>query len=101
MAVPRMVGPSIKRREDPQLVTGTGRYVDDIPQMAVVHMHVVRSTEAHARILAIDTARAKEADGVVAVWSGKELKSEFGAPLPATAYFLPTKQHPRHYPHPF
>ncbi len=98
MAISRMVGASIKRREDPQLVTGTGRYVDDIPQTAVVHMHVVRSTEAHARILAIDTARAKEADGVVAVWSGKELKSEFGAPLPVTDCFVPDKKHPGHYP---
>jgi carbon-monoxide dehydrogenase large subunit len=93
-----MVGASVKRREDPQLVTGTGRYVDDIPQTAVVHMHVVRSTEAHARILGIDTARAKEADGVVAVWSGKELKSEFGAPLPVTDCFVPDKKHPAHYP---
>ena len=98
MAISQMVGASIKRREDPQLVTGTGRYVDDIPQTAVVHMHVIRSTEAHARILAIDTARAKEADGVVAVWSGKELKPEFGAPLPVTDCFVPEKKHPDHYP---
>src|SRR5260370_38031013 len=97
MAISRMVGASIKRREDPQLVTGTGRYVDDIPQMAVVHMHVVRSTEAHARILAIDTARAKEADGVVAVWSGKEQKSECGAPLPVTHCFDPDYIHPGQY----
>jgi len=98
MAISQMVGASVKRREDPQLVTGTGRYVDDIPQTAIVHMHVVRSTEAHARILGIDTARAKEADGVVAVWSGKELKSEFGAPLPVTDCFVPDKKHPGHYP---
>src|SRR5438309_6999544 len=98
MAISQMVGASIKRREDPQLVTGTGRYVDDIPQTAVVHMHVIRSTEAHARILAIDTARAKEADGVVAVWSGKELKPEFGAPLPVTVCFVPDKKYPNHYP---
>lgn len=98
MAISQMVGASVKRREDPQLVTGTGRYVDDIPQTAVVHMHVIRSTEAHARILGIDTTRAKEADGVVAVWSGKELKSEFGAPLPVTDCFVPDKKHPNQYP---
>jgi len=43
MAVSQMIGASIKRREDPRLVTGTGSYVDDIPQTAVVHMHVVRT----------------------------------------------------------
>ncbi|TMD68794.1 MAG: xanthine dehydrogenase family protein molybdopterin-binding subunit [Chloroflexi bacterium] len=98
MAISQMVGASIKRREDPRLVTGSGRYVDDISQTAVAHMHVVRSTEAHARILSIDTTRAKEADGVVAVFSGKDLKPDFGAPLPVTVCFVPDKKYPEHYP---
>jgi carbon-monoxide dehydrogenase large subunit len=98
MAISQMVGASIKRREDPKLVTGTGRYVDDISQTAVLQMHVVRSTEAHARILGIDTSRAKEADGVVAVYTGKDLKPEFGAPLPVTVCFVPDKKYPNHYP---
>jgi aerobic carbon-monoxide dehydrogenase large subunit len=98
MAISQMVGASIKRREDPRLVTGTGRYVDDLSQTAVVHMHVVRSTEAHAKILSIDTTRAKEADGVVAVFTGKDLKPDFGAPLPVTVCFVPDKKYPNHYP---
>jgi aerobic carbon-monoxide dehydrogenase large subunit len=98
MAISQMVGASIKRREDPKLVTGTGRYVDDISQAAVLQMHVVRSTEAHARILGIDTSRAKEADGVVAVFTGKDLKPEFGAPLPVTVCFVPDKKYPEQYP---
>ena len=98
MAISQMVGASIKRREDPRLVTGTGRYVDDISQTAVAHMHVVRSTEAHARIVSIDTTRAKKADGVVAVFTGKELKPDFGAPLPVTVCFVPDKKYPEHYP---
>ena len=98
MAISQMVGASIKRREDPRLVTGTGRYVDDIAQTAVAHMHVVRSTEAHARIESIDTTRAKKADGVVAVFTGKELKPDFGAPLPVTVCFVPDKKYPEHYP---
>jgi len=61
-------------------------------------MHVVRSTEAHARILSIDTTRAKEADGVVAVFTGKDLKPDFGAPLPVTVCFVPDKKYPEHYP---
>src|SRR3989440_62482 len=98
MAVSQMIGASIKRREDPRLVTGTGSYVDDIPQTAVVHMHVVRSSEAHARILSIETARAREADGVLAIFTGKDLKSEFNAPLPVTVCFVPDKKYPSHYP---
>ena len=98
MAISQMVGASIKRREDPRLVTGTGSYVDDLPQTALVHMHVVRSSEAHARILGIETGRAKEADGVVAILTGKDLKPEFGAPLPVTVCFVPDKKYPNHYP---
>ena len=98
MAISQMVGASIKRREDPRLVTGLGRYVDDISQAAVLHMHVVRSTEAHARILGIDTTRAKEADGIVAVYTGKDLKADFGAPLPVTVTFVPEKKYPEQYP---
>src|SRR5256714_11754094 len=98
MAISQMVGASIKRREDPRLVTGTGSYVDDISQTALVHMHVVRSSEAHARILGIETARAKEADGVLAILTGKDLKPEFGAPLPVTVCFVPDKKYPNHYP---
>jgi len=63
-----------------------------------VHMHVVRSTEAHARILGIETGRAKEADGVVAIFTGKDLKADFGAPLPVTVCFVPEKKYPDHYP---
>jgi len=98
MAISQMVGASIKRREDPRLVTGSGRYVDDISQTAVVHMHVIRSTEAHARILSIETSRAKEADGVIAVLIGKELKGDFQAPLPVTTSFVPEKKVPNQYP---
>src|SRR5256714_726927 len=98
MAISQMIGASIKRREDPRLVTGPSRYVDDIPQTALVHMHVVRSSEAHARILGIETARAKEADGVIAIFTGKDLMPEFGAPLPVTVCFVPEKKYPNHYP---
>src|SRR5260370_30807934 len=98
MAISQMVGASVKRREGPGRVTGTGSYVDDIPPTAVVHMHVIRSSEAHARILGIETARAKEADGVLAILTGKDLKPEFGAPLPVTVCFVPDKKYPNHYP---
>ena len=98
MAVSQMIGASIKRREDPELVTGTGGFVDDLPQTAVLHLQIVRSTEPHARIVGIDTIRAKEADGVVAVFTGKDLRQDFQAPLPVTVTFVPEKKVPDQYP---
>ena len=98
MAVSNIIGASVKRREDPRLVSGTGSYVDDMSQTGLVHMHVVRSTEAHARILGIETARAKEADGVLAIFTGKDLKADFQAPLPVTPTFVPDKKAPDQYP---
>src|SRR5919204_1817205 len=98
MAITQMVGASIRRREDPRLVTGTSSYVEDLSRTAVLHMHVVRSSEAHARIASIDTKRAKDADGVVAVFTGKDLQAEFNAPLPVTNSFIPEKKYPNHYP---
>src|SRR5690348_4022745 len=98
MAVSQIIGASIKRREDPRLVSGTASYVEDISQTGVLHMHIVRSTEAHARILGIDTTRAKDADGVVAVFTGKDLKGDFQGPLPVTPTFVPDKKAPNQYP---
>ncbi len=98
MAISQMIGASIKRREDPELVTGTGGFVDDLPQAALVHMYVVRSAEPHARILSIETSRAREADGVVAIFTGKDLRPDFQAPLPVTPTFVPDKKAPDQFP---
>ncbi len=98
MAVSQLIGASIKRREDPELITGTGSFVEDLPQTAVAHLYVVRSTQAHARILGIETSRAKEASGVLAIWTGKDLMSEFQAPLPVTVSFVAEKKYPAMYP---
>jgi carbon-monoxide dehydrogenase large subunit len=98
MAISQMVGASIKRREDPELVTGMGRFVDDLPQTALLYLVIVRSTQAHARLLGVETARAKEADGVVAVFTGEDLRPDFQAPLPVTPCFVPDKKAPAQYP---
>src|ERR1700682_1568310 len=98
MAVSQLIGASIKRREDPELVTGSGNFVEDISQTALAYLYVVRSTQAHARIEAIETSRAKEADGVLAIWTGKDLMPEFQSPLPVTTSFVPEKKYPNHYP---
>src|SRR5690606_11471917 len=66
----RIFGSGIKRREDPRLITGKAKYTDDIYLPGTLHMVIVRSPYAHARIRGIDTSAAKYALGRVAVFSG-------------------------------
>ena len=73
--VEKMIGAPIKRKEDPRLITGQGKFTDDVYPRGAVHMAVLRSPHAHARILSIDTAKAKVHPGVVAVITGEELNA--------------------------
>ncbi|HXF86786.1 MAG TPA: xanthine dehydrogenase family protein molybdopterin-binding subunit [Xanthobacteraceae bacterium] len=66
------VGQPVSRFEDPRLLRGGGRYVDDIVLPGMVYGHVLRSPHAHARIRRIDTTRAKAAPGVLAVLTGDD-----------------------------
>jgi aerobic carbon-monoxide dehydrogenase large subunit len=61
------IGLSVKRREDRRLLTGRGRYVDDLRLPDLLHAAIVRSPYAHARIIEVDARRAMEQPGVVAV----------------------------------
>src|SRR5436305_12186692 len=63
------VGRSVPRLEDPPLVKGQGRFAADIAFPHMLHMRVVRSAQAHARITAIDRTAARAALGVVAIWT--------------------------------
>lgn len=67
------VGRSMRRREDPRLLTGQGQYIDDLTFPGTVHMAVVRSPYAHARVSSIHTARATAVPGVLAVITGADL----------------------------
>ena len=66
------IGQSVARFEDPRLLRGGGRYVADVMPAGTAHGHVVRAAHAHARILSIDTTRAKAAPGVLAVYTGAD-----------------------------
>jgi carbon-monoxide dehydrogenase large subunit len=68
-----LIGASIRRVEDPLLITGKGCYVDDIKLPGMLHMMVLRSSYAHAKIISINTDAAKSTRGVVAVVTGPEL----------------------------
>jgi aerobic carbon-monoxide dehydrogenase large subunit len=63
----------VKRLEDARLLKGQGIYMDDLPLDNPLHMQVVRSTHAHARITNIDVSEAKTIPGVVAVFSAKDI----------------------------
>ena len=67
------IGQPLLRKEDYRLLTGQGRYLDDIAVPGLLHACFVRSPYAHARIHSIDSARARAMPGVVAVVSAAEL----------------------------
>jgi aerobic carbon-monoxide dehydrogenase large subunit len=68
------MGHSMKRKEDPRFIRGQGHYVDDIKLPGMVHLDIVRSPYAHARITAIHTEKALAIPGVLAVITGKTLE---------------------------
>lgn len=71
--VPKLVGSRVKRREDPRLITGRATYVDDIQLVRMLHMSVVRSEHAHARIVSVDASTARSMPGVVLVLTGDDI----------------------------
>jgi carbon-monoxide dehydrogenase large subunit len=68
-----MIGASLKRNEDRALLTGRGRYLDDLTRPGLLHLGVVRSPHAHARITRIATADARALPGVVAIVTAGDL----------------------------
>jgi aerobic carbon-monoxide dehydrogenase large subunit len=73
MATARLLGASIKRREDPRFITGKGNYTDDLKLPGMTYAAFVRSPHAHAGIRKIDTAKARAHPGVVAVFTGTDM----------------------------
>jgi aerobic carbon-monoxide dehydrogenase large subunit len=67
------IGRALPRLEDEVLLRGQGRFADDLSLDRVLHMRMVRSTQAHGRILALDTEAARRLPGVVAVWTGADI----------------------------
>ena len=85
------VGSSVLRSEDPRLLTGNGRYIDDIVLSDMVHAAFVRSEHAHARINGIDTEFARSMPGVLAVMTLDDLGEPYNTkrteqPYPSPAF---------------
>ncbi|HTR84113.1 MAG TPA: xanthine dehydrogenase family protein molybdopterin-binding subunit [Reyranella sp.] len=69
------IGDSVRRVEDPRLLTGGGRYTDDTKlSQPAARLYVLRSPHAHADIRKIDTSAARKAPGVLLVYTGKDVK---------------------------
>ncbi|MFC4947873.1 xanthine dehydrogenase family protein molybdopterin-binding subunit [Pseudonocardia sp. GCM10023141] len=67
------VGASVRRREDPRLLAGRGRFVDDIDLPRMLHAQFVRATVAHARIVSVDLSEVRAVPGVVAAFDAADL----------------------------
>jgi len=93
--VERVLGKSIKRREDPRFITGKGTYVDDVKLPGTTYAVFVRSPHAHAKIKKIDTAAALKHPGVVAVFTGADMTGVNSLPC---GWLLPELKVPPHMP---
>ena len=71
-----MIGTRVMRTEDPDLVTGRGTFVDNLVLPGATHVVYVRSTVAHARIVAIDTDEARAMPGVLGVFTAADLAAD-------------------------
>ena len=95
--ISKMIGSRVKRKEDPRLITGEGKFTDDVILPGMAYMAVLRSPYAHARILSIDTAEAAAHPDVLGVMTGAEVNERCSEPFPLFA-ILPGMQYPKRWP---
>jgi carbon-monoxide dehydrogenase large subunit len=81
---PKLVGQRIKRTEDPRLLTGTGRYVDDMTPPGTLHVALRRSDQPHARICSIDVGDAFSVPGVVAIFDATDIDGDVKPAVPTS-----------------
>ncbi len=93
-----VIGQRLLRKEDPPLLTGEARFTNDLPVPGALHLALLRSPYAHARIVSIDTAPAAAIEGVVAVYSGADLSDAWAAPMPCAWPVTDDMKSPEHYP---
>jgi len=88
----KLVGRAVRRREDPRLLAGRGRFVDDIALPGMLHAQFVRSAVAHAELASVDMSAVLDIPGVVAAFTAEDLElgdivAQLGRPL---SEFVPT-----------
>jgi aerobic carbon-monoxide dehydrogenase large subunit len=92
----KLVGQSLLRKEDPEFLTGTAKYTDDLSVPGMLWMAVVRSPYAHARIKRVDLSKAAAMDGVVAAFSGADF--DWAGPLLMAWPVTEDLKNPLHFP---
>src|SRR5437660_5640144 len=92
MAISQMIGARIHRREDPHLITGGGRYVEDLVRPGTLAMSIVRSPHPHARIKRINATAAQAMPGVVAVLTAADFKPLLTGTHPVAPAFVAEKR---------
>ncbi|SNR70278.1 xanthine dehydrogenase family protein molybdopterin-binding subunit [Blastococcus mobilis] len=89
------IGKARRRKEDARLITGRTTWTDNMVLPGMLHLAVVRSPVAHAKITNVDLSAAREAPGVVAVFSGQDFKEEQGS-IPCAWPVTPDMVNPGH-----
>jgi carbon-monoxide dehydrogenase large subunit len=93
------IGQSVRRREDPRLLTGRGRYYDDLKLADQLHAAIVRSPHAHADIRGVDARAALQMPGVHAVLTGKDYEADKLGTMPTMAPYKKRDGSPMYLPH--
>ena len=78
----QFIGKPVKRVEDKRFTTGKGKYTDDIVLPQMTYAYILRSPYAHAKIESIDTSAAEALDGVVTIYTGKDVTADGGFGVP-------------------
>jgi carbon-monoxide dehydrogenase large subunit len=94
----RVIGQRLLRKEDPALLTGEAIFTNDMKVPGALHLAVLRSPYAHARIISVDTTAALAMHGVRAVYSGADLASAWAAPMPCAWPVTDDMKNPAHHP---
>jgi aerobic carbon-monoxide dehydrogenase large subunit len=97
-ASPGVLGQRLLRKEDPALLTGEARYTNDLQVPGALHLAVLRSPYAHARIGRVDVSQALSMPGVVAAYSGADLADQWAAPMPCAWAVTEDMLNPPHHP---
>src|SRR5215471_16143856 len=90
------IGQPMRRHEDLRLMTGRGRYTDDVILPRMTHAFVLRSPVAHAHIKRIDTAAARRIPGVLFVATGEDIRADGLGDVPCTVPLVNRDGTPRH-----
>ncbi|MEX1038739.1 MAG: xanthine dehydrogenase family protein molybdopterin-binding subunit [Acidimicrobiia bacterium] len=91
--IPSFLGAAVQRREDPALIRGTARFVDDISPSGTLHLALVRSPFPHARITSIDVEAARDVPGIRAIITPEDVADVRMPPTPD-----PERNVPRRFP---